>query len=144
MNISICMKGVETMKKSILLFISLLCVLAMVGCGQKATISGSFTAQVRGVIPDYVVDEKPRIAIVTEFQGFPFLLHVGPEIGKQLVEGEIYVFTIEPVSVDFSKEDLKGASLFMLAKELPGFVITDFRLANEDEIGLDSLYPTIE
>ncbi len=136
------------MRKGLVLLVSLMCVLALVGCGKdnkkQAMLTGSFTAQVRGVIPDYVMDEKPRIAIVTEFHGFPFLIHVGTEIGSQLVEGEIYVFTFEPMPVNYSKEDLDSVSLKAMNEKSRGFVITDFRLANEDEIGLSSLRPTIE
>jgi len=57
-------------------------------------ITGSFTATVRHLIPDYVGDGKPRIAIVTLFMGTPFAIPVGEEMAEQLEEGKIYTFEI--------------------------------------------------
>ena len=73
----------------------------------KTTVSGSFTVEVRDVIPDYCLDDiTPSVAIVTEFQSYPFTLYVGEEIGSQLEIGKVYVFTIKPIVVDYSKENL--------------------------------------
>lgn len=111
----------------------------------KTTVSGSFTVSVRDVIPDYCMDNiTPNVAVVTEFQGYPFTIFVGEEIGKQLEIGKIYVFTIRPVVIDYTKEYLQEMNLSSLVWELPEFEITDFRLANEDELGLDSLQLKIE
>ena len=111
----------------------------------KTTVCGSFTVGVRDVIPDYCSDNvTPNVAVVTEFQSYPFTIFVGEEIGSQLEAGEIYVFTIKPIVVDYPKEYLEGMKLSSLVWELPDFEITDFRLANENELGLESLCLTIE
>ena len=110
-----------------------------------ATVSGSFSVCVRKVIPDYCFDEvTPNVAVVTEFQSQPFTIFVGEKIGSQLKNDEIYVFTIKPITVDYSKEYLAGLNLSSLVWELPGFEIVDFRLANENETGTDSIHLTIE
>ena len=111
----------------------------------ETTVSGSFTVSVRDIIPDYCVDDvTPNVAVVTEFQSYPFTIFVGEEIGSQLAVGEVYVFTIKPMTVKYSKDYLESMSLSSLVWELPEFEITDFRLANEDELGLESLSLTIE
>ena len=111
----------------------------------ETTVSGSFTVYVRDVIPDYCVDDvTPSLAVVTEFQSYPFTIFVGEEIGSQLKIGMNYVFTIKPIVVNIAKEDLKSMNLSSLVWELPGFEITEFRLATENEIGLDSLHLMIE
>ena len=117
----------------------------MLASNIETTVSGSFTVCVRDVIPDYCLDGVTlNVAIVTEFQSYPFTLFVGEEIGSQLEIGEIYVFTIKPMVVDYTKEYLKGLNLSSLVWELPRMEITDFRLANEDELGLESLTLKIE
>ena len=111
----------------------------------KTTVSGSFTVGVRDVIPDFCFDDvTPNVAVVTEFQNYPFTIFVGEEIGSQLEVGEVYVFTIKPIVVDYSKDYLESLNLSSLVWELPDFEITDFRLANENELGLGSLCLTIE
>ena len=112
---------------------------------EKTTVSGSFTVCVRDVIPDYCMDDVTKnVAVVTEFQSNPFTVYVGEEIANQLEIGQNYVFTINPIEVDEAKEDLEEMSLSSLVWELPEFEITDFRLANENELGLESLTLTIE
>lgn len=112
---------------------------------NQSIVSGSFTVGVRDVIPDYCLDDfTPNVAVVTEFQSYPFTVYVGEEIGRQLEIGQVYVFTIEPIVVDFPKEYLEKLELSSLVWDLPGFKITDFRLANDDELGLASLRLTIE
>lgn len=137
------------MKKTIVLIIMFVCLFTLSGCNktnnETVTISGSFTVGVRKVIPDYCFDDvTPNIAVVTEFQSYPFTIFVGEEIGRQLKVGEVYVFTIEPIVVESSKEYLEKLNLSSLVWELPDFEITDFRLANENELGLESLRLTIE
>ena len=159
------------MKKSIvgaLLFMITMALVACAGKGSVATspntvvldetknvevendtvevkVSGSFTVCVREMIPDYVLDDfTPSVAIVTEFQDYPFALYVGGEIGGQLKPGENYVFTIEPTTSMFAKEDLDKLNTWSLLGVLERVHITEFRLATEDEIGLDSLRLTVE
>ena len=110
---------------------------------KRTMVSGSFTVGVRDVIPDYVLDSwTPCIVIATEFQSYPFTLFVRGEIGEELQVGEQYVFTIEPIVVDYSVEELKQMELSSLVWELPGFYITDARLAEDGELGLASLQLT--
>ena len=110
----------------------------------ETTVSGSFTVCVRDIIPDYCIDDvTSTVAVVTEFQSYPFTLFVGDEIGSQLEIGKNYVFTIKPLVVDCTKEYLESMNLSSLVWELP-IEITEVRLANENEIGLDSLYLIIE
>ncbi len=112
---------------------------------SQSTISGSFTVGVRDVIPDYCYDNTtPTVAVVTEFQSYPFTIFVGEEIGKQLEPGNVYVFTIKPMVVNYPKEYLKQLDLSSIVWEFSDFEIIDFRLANEDELGMGSLTLTIE
>lgn len=112
---------------------------------NKTIVRGSFTVSVRDVIPDYCLDETtPTVAVVTQFQDNPFTMYVGEEIGRELEIGKTYVFTIEPREVDYSQEVLKGLSLASLVWEIPGFKIVEFRVAEEHEMGVDSLNLTIE
>jgi len=112
---------------------------------QTSTVSGSFSVCVQDVIPDKSLNAiTPSVAVVAEFQSYPFTLFVGEEIGRQLKVGEMYVFTIEPVTVEYSKEYLESLNLSSLVWELNRLEITDFRLATEDELGLAGPYLTIE
>lgn len=47
---------------------------------SRTIISGEFTVSVRDVIPDYCFDHvTPCVALVTEFQSYPFTIYVGEE-----------------------------------------------------------------
>ena len=89
-------------------------------------------------------EETPNVAVVTEFQSYPFTMFVGEEIARKLEIGKAYVFTIKPMVVDYEKEYLKELNLSSLVWELPRMEITDFRLANEEEVGLNSPFLMIE
>lgn len=110
---------------------------------SRTIISGEFTVGVRDVIPDYCLDDiTPCVALVTEFQSYPFTIYVGEEIGAQLENGTQCVFSIEPIEVNYSVEELQKMNLSSLVWEISGLKITGFRLAEEDELGLDSLQLT--
>ena len=144
------------MKKYLSVFILSVLVLNMISCGQSkidntnsksdtntTIISGEFTVEVRDVIPDYCMDDiTPCVAIVTEFQSYPFTIYVGEEIGSQLQKNNQYVFSIEPVEVNYSMEELQEMNLSSLVWEINEIKITKFRLTQEDEWGLDSLQLT--
>lgn len=133
-------------------------VVCLVGCGKSegtktfgneeaqtnsTTVSGSFTVEVIDVIPDYCFDDvTPCVAIVAEFQSYPFTLFVGEEIGSQLKAGEIYVFDIEPITVNYPKETLAQMNLSSIVWELSDFQVIDARLAEENEMGMESLQLT--
>lgn len=147
--------------KNITIGLSLIClILCMIGCGKTeatdteapatptCTISGSFTATFRDMIPDYCLDDvTPCVAVLSDFQSYPYTVFVGEALGvkldKELEPGEVYVFSIEPITVNYSKEELEGLYTSSLAWETPGFRITDVRPAEENELGLSSLYLTI-
>ena len=125
----------------------LVLVLCIAGCGQnreneemvKTLVSGEFTVGVRDVIPDYCLDDvTPSVAVVTEFQSYPFTIFVGQEIGSQLEIGKQYVFSIQPFEVEYSVEELQEMALSSIAWDLSGFRITGCRLATEEEMGLES------
>ena len=114
---------------------------------ESCTISGSFTATVRDVIPDYCLDDTtPLVAVVTEFQSQPFTVYVGEELGKKLLEeqnGQPLVFTVTPLTVDRSREEVQKLSTASLLREF-NLQITDCRPAEDGELGLESLHLTIE
>ena len=147
------------MKKTVLLLLLVFVVMGIGACGkvekelvenpginqETSTISGSFAVYVQDMLPDYVVDDfSPNVAYVTEFQHESFALYVGEKIGKQLEKGKAYVFTIEPVVVNCSKDFLESLDLSQLVSLVPYTAIKDFRLATDDEIGLESLRLTVE
>lgn len=106
----------------------------------STTISGEFTVSVRDVIPDYSYDSTtPLVALVTQYQSYPFTMFVGEEIGAQLEPGNTYVFSVEPFTVDYPAEELQQMSLSSMVWEFDEFLITEFRLAEENELGMDSL-----
>lgn len=114
---------------------------------ESCTIGGSFTATVRDVIPDYCLDDTtPLVAVVTEFQSQPFTVYVGEELGKKLLEeqnGQPLVFTVTPLTVDRSREEVQKLSTASLLREF-NLQITDCRPAEDGELGLESLHLTIE
>lgn len=108
-------------------------------------ISGGFTATVRGLIPDYVLDGwTPREAIVTEFMSDPYTLYVG-DLAQQLEIEETYVFEIEPEIVQVSESELKRINICD-PKTVIYFrlTISNVRIAGDDEIGLASKSLTYE
>ena len=148
------MRG-NDMKKYIKIIILLALSLCVISCGKseinevgatieedvsRTIISGEFTVGVRDVIPDYCLDNvTPCVALVTEFQSYPFTIYVGEEIGAQLENETQYVFSIDPIEVNYSVEELQKMNLSSLVWEISGLKITGCRLAEEDELGLDSL-----
>ncbi len=103
-------------------------------------ISGHFSATVRDVIPDYCLDgSTPQVAVVTLFQDAPFTLFIG-ETADQLEIGKNYVFEIKPQeSVKMTADEYQqGCSDVDTAISLYNIQISSFRLAEEDEWGLDT------
>ena len=111
----------------------------------SAKISGEFTATVRSLHPDYILDAvTPSFSAVTPFQSNLFMLNVGQEIAAQLEIGQTYVFTVNTVFSDYSKDMLQSLSTAALFELIPDLQVTGFRLAGENETGLASLQLTIE
>lgn len=68
---------------------------------KACVISGSFIATVRKLIPDYIADSTtPAAAVVTQFQGSPFVVVLGPELIGQVEEGNTYKFTVRETQMD--------------------------------------------
>ena len=103
------------------------------------SISGGFTAQVRALIPGYILDgTTPQVAVVTLFQDGPFTLYVG-ELAEQLEVGETYVFEVEPKkNVEITAEEYEnGVPYPDEAIDRYGLRISGFRAAEEGERGLE-------
>ncbi len=102
-------------------------------------ISGTFTATVRDLIPDYVVDDTTlHVAVVTPFQDAPFALYVG-DLAEQLETGEIYVFEVEPKEVEITLQEYKrGIPFFSEAVERYHLTVSGFRVAGEEDYGLET------
>lgn len=101
-----------------------------------AQVEGAFRATVRGVIPDYVLDETtPQIAILTTFQSGPFLATVG-EAADQLEVGESYIFQITAADIgEIGAEELAGGTIAAQdAFARYNLFIESFEPAGEDDI----------
>ena len=146
------------MKKHYLFIIMILCALVFTGCGSAendtkeeclnveessntvARFSGSFTATVEGVIPDYNALPENTIAIVHYFQDYPFLLRFNEDMTGKFTEGETYVFDFETFEVNIPEgEDDIDISDYMYS-----IIVTSFRPAEDGEMGLSSITATVE
>ena len=72
------------------------------------TVSGSFTATVRAVMPDHETDDKtPRAAVIQFDRGSMFIMKIAPEVCKLLSPDETYTFLVDEQTVTLpSAEDL--------------------------------------
>lgn len=104
----------------------------------EVEVSGSFTATVRALIPDYVTDSvTPQAAVVTLFQDGPFVLKLNETICSQLEEGETYTFIVPKQSVSLSDTELREEGLVDSdALLLRHISVRDFREPTDDEYGL--------
>lgn len=79
---------------------------------HPVTISGSFTAMVQLLMPDYVMDDTtPAIAIVTGFQSPPFVLYLGKDLISQVEVGKCYKFEILDKEVMLTQEQFETVSM---------------------------------
>lgn len=134
-------------KKKIILHVIVLSVF-LSACGNnsalekentiEAIISGSFVATIRDVLPDFVLDDTTlQCAVVTEFQSSPYIIYIGEET-SDLIVGETYVFTLQEKNIGEVDENLIGTILgYKKAQVLYGVTIESFRLAEDEEIGLN-------
>ena len=112
------------------------------------TVSGTFAARVRDLIPDYVLDsETPRVAVVTLFQSPPFTIWTG-ELTKHLEAGETYVFEVEMSRYDIiTRQEYESGTLLnpeAAFSMYPSLYISNFRPAEESDWGLDSVHLAYE
>lgn len=113
-----------------------------VGGNEKyfAQFSGSFTATVEQLLPDYYALPGKTIAVVHFFQERPFLLRFQKDLTGELVEGTPYVFEFETFEVELpNDEEHPSISDYMYSIN-----VISYRVAEEDEIGSESRMPTVE
>lgn len=109
--------------------------------GRKyARFSGSFTASVGTLIPDYYALPGNSVAVVHFFQDGPFLLRFNEDMTGKLTEGLAYVFEFQPFEVQIP-DDVQYPDI----KDYMNYIsVTGFRLAEEGEMGLQSKTPDVE
>ncbi|MST58369.1 hypothetical protein FYJ59_08980 [Lachnospiraceae bacterium WCA3-601-WT-6H] len=105
-----------------------------------AQFSGSFTASVEQLLPDYFALPGKTIAVVHFFQDKPFLLRFQEDMTGKLVEGTVYVFEFKTFEVELpADEENPDISDYMYSID-----VTNYRVAEDSELGLDSIMPTVE
>ncbi len=107
-------------------------------------VKGDFTATVRSLVPDYVTDgETPRMAVVTLFQSGPFTIDT-MDLTQFLEEGETYVFEVGMSDYDIiTGQEYESGSLLnpeVVFSMYPSLYISNFRPAEEEDCGLDSVH----
>ncbi len=107
----------------------------------KVTVAGTFTATVRSLIPNYVLDDKtPMMAVVTTFQSTPFILYTRDQTNA-LTVGKTYVFTVESAQAEISKAEYeKGVPNPATANAGYGLNVLSVKPAGEEDVGLDSVH----
>ena len=105
-----------------------------------AQFSGSFMATVEQLLPDYYALPGKTIAVVHFFQDRPFLLHFQKDLTGELIEGTSYVFEFETFEVELpDDEENPDISDYMYSIN-----VTSYRVAEDDELGLEGKMPTVE
>ena len=105
-----------------------------------AQFSGSFTATVEQLLPDYYALPGKTIAVVHFFQDRPFLLRFQEDLTGKLVEGKSYVFEFETFEAELSDtEETPDITDYMYSIK-----VTSYRIAEDAETGADGIMPTIE
>ena len=105
-----------------------------------AQFSGSFTATVEQLLPDYYALPGKTIAVVHFFQDKPFLLRFQKDLTGELIEGTSYVFEFETFEVELPEdEENPDISDYMYSIN-----VTSYRVAEDDELGTNSKMPTVE
>ena len=105
-----------------------------------AQFSGSFTATVEQLLPDYYALPGKTVAVVHFFQDRPFLLHFQKDLTGELIEGTAYVFEFETFEVELP-DDEKNPNI---SDYMYSINVTNYRVAEDDELGLKGKMPTVE
>ena len=96
-----------------------------------AQFSGSFTASVGQLLPDYFALPGKTIAVVHCFQ---------EDMTGKLVEGTVYVFEFKTFEVEIPTDEKNpDISDYMYSID-----VTNYRVAEDGELGLESITPTVE
>lgn len=83
---------------------------------------------------------EKTIAVVHFFQDKPFLLRFQEDMTGKLVEGTVYVFEFKTFEVELpADEENPDISDYMYSID-----VTNYRVAEDSELGLDSITPTVE
>ena len=97
-------------------------------------------ATVEQLLPDYYALPGKTIAVVHFFQDRPFLLHFQNDLTGELIEGTSYVFEFETFEVELpDDEENPDISDYMYSIN-----VTSYRVAEDDELGLEGKMPTVE
>ncbi len=106
---------------------------------KYARFSGSFTATVEKILPDYSV-MPDNVLLVHMFQDGPFLIRFDEPMTGKFQEGKAYVFdfrTFEaPIPGDAQYADIKDHAT--------SIEIVGYRAAKDDEMGLAGELPTVD
>ena len=105
-----------------------------------ARFSGSFTATVEQLLPDYYALPGKTIAVVHFYQERPFLLQFQKDLTGELMEGTSYVFAFESFEVELPEDEENPD----IADYMYSINVTSYRAAEENELGLGSKTPTVE
>lgn len=140
----------KKIRRTIVLLLAM--AVALTACGTQTVeayenirISGGFTATVREVMPDYCFDNvTPAVAVVTEFQSGPFIVNLGPELASELVAGETYVFEIESKEIQVPAGTESYISNTVVLLNQYNLQVVGYRVAEDDELGLESLTLSVE
>lgn len=105
-----------------------------------ARFSGSFTATVEKLLPDYYALPGNTVAVVHFFQDGPFLLLFQEDMTGKLMEGTTYVFDFEPFEVEVPA----GKERIDIMDYMYSIKVTNYRPAEEDEVGLEEKKAAVE
>lgn len=104
---------------------------------QTVTFSGSFTATVGTLIPDYCALPGTPVAVLHFFQDGPFLLNFHEDMTGKLEPGETYVFTFEPFDVTVPSD----VQYLSIEDYMDKVKIISYRIAEEGETGVNNIMP---
>lgn len=102
-------------------------------------VTGSFTATVRKLIPDYVAEPGNTAAVVTLFQSEPFVLKLNAEMCERLEEDQTYTFIVKeeetaiPTDMLWENDNSVSWDALILRK----ISVSDVRAAEDDEYGMN-------
>ena len=105
-----------------------------------AQFSGSFTATVEQLLPDYYALPGKTIAVVHFFQDKPFLLYFQKDLTGELIEGTSYVFEFETFEVELPDDEENPD----ISDCMYSINVTSYSVAADDELGLEGKMPIVE